>query len=493
MIPKIHYQFSQEELVRSLDGEMTQFFFEGHRKSAASDIFTREKIASLAPPKGKFGVHCVIVGAEEFYGPNRNGDSFPKEALQKYGSTFVTHGHMFREHRNRDPKLKIGEIKAAEYHPKLHRTELFLWGDCEKAAAEYADAKAGKQRSYSMSCRVPYDICSICDQKSASTRDYCDDLRFNMLQFDPGKKKYAYARNTKPTFFDASDVGRPADRIAHGLEYVLNDSMAKAANEAGQFISGATLAEMAGVSLPDNAPLSDEHVRMLQKLAAAESKYDSYRTSSSAEFLCKFAREVAVRAYFRSSQLTQADFDKLAKVYPETLFHELAKRACMLSFEQFVDYTNGCKKNADPELVKYALPRLHECFSICSKEAAAQDNTLPGADMFAAGSAFMADIDPGNMDDVQQVMDQVEREVGADPQALEYRTCRNVMGGNESDYHTGMGNMTPNEEVAKRADIMLQVYGAYKAAAVADIAKLHPGIDMDCLTMLAVSQNAIYR
>lgn len=144
---------ANEELLQACSGQLSTFYFEGQRtKSAASDVFTRQKINEFAPPPGKFMIHLITMGAHEMYGPNRNGDGFSKSALEKHHQTFVTHGHFFREHRNRDPKLAIGEIKAAAYHPKLHRVELIMWGDMEKAAREYERAKAGKESSYSMSC-----------------------------------------------------------------------------------------------------------------------------------------------------------------------------------------------------------------------------------------------------------------------------------------------------------------------------------------------------
>jgi hypothetical protein len=97
--------------------------------------------------------------------------------------------------------------------------ELIVHGNKEKAAKEYEMAKAGKALSFSMSCRVPYDICNCCEKKASSPANYCDHLKHNMLQYMPEFKKYAFAINDKPKFFDISAVEKPADRIAHYLDY----------------------------------------------------------------------------------------------------------------------------------------------------------------------------------------------------------------------------------------------------------------------------------
>lgn len=153
-ITKLIFQHeSPDGLIESCAGVFAQLLGDdGGIKSAASEVFPRAKLAEYAPPKGKFMLHIVGMGAEEYYGWNKNGDGFSKAALMKYHPTFVSNGHMFREHRNRNPELAIGEIKASAYHPKLHRVELILHGDCEKAAKEYEAAKAGKNLSGSMSC-----------------------------------------------------------------------------------------------------------------------------------------------------------------------------------------------------------------------------------------------------------------------------------------------------------------------------------------------------
>ena len=84
-------------------------------------------------------------------------------------------------------------------------------------------AKQGKALSFSMSCRVPNDRCSICGNEAKSISAYCEHLGRRMGQYDNDMRKYAFAYNDKPTFFDISRVKNPADRIAHFLSYSFNE------------------------------------------------------------------------------------------------------------------------------------------------------------------------------------------------------------------------------------------------------------------------------
>lgn len=149
---KIHYQTDQEDLLRLCDGQMFTLY-DDNIKSAASDTFTKEMLSEYAPDKDHFMLHVVAMGDQETYGPNKNGDGFPKEALEKYHPTFISDGCFFREHRNRCQETQgIGSIKASAFNPKMHRVELIVHGNKEKAAKEYEMAKSGKALSFSMSC-----------------------------------------------------------------------------------------------------------------------------------------------------------------------------------------------------------------------------------------------------------------------------------------------------------------------------------------------------
>ena len=129
-------------------------------RKQASTIFNME-YEQLAPPKGMTGIHLVALGDSEAYPMNRNGDLFPKEACEKYYPTFVKHGHVYQHHRNKDPKKSIGQIKAAAYNPDMHRIELYIWADNEKAHDHLERLEKTGEVPFSMACNVPWDRCSV--------------------------------------------------------------------------------------------------------------------------------------------------------------------------------------------------------------------------------------------------------------------------------------------------------------------------------------------
>ena len=117
----------------------------------ASTIFKCEYDA-LKPPEGMTGIHLVALGDSEAYPMNRNGDLFTKKACETYYPTFVKYGHVFEHHRNKDPKKSIGQIKAAAYNPDMHRIELYIWADNEKAHDHLERLEKTGEVSFSMAC-----------------------------------------------------------------------------------------------------------------------------------------------------------------------------------------------------------------------------------------------------------------------------------------------------------------------------------------------------
>ncbi len=124
----------------------------------ASTIFKCDYDA-MKPPKGMTGIHLVALGDSEAFPMNRNGDLFTKKACETYYQTFVKYGHVFQHHRNKDPKKAIGQIKAAAYNPDMHRIELYIWADNEKAHDHLERLEKTGETSFSMACTVPNDRC----------------------------------------------------------------------------------------------------------------------------------------------------------------------------------------------------------------------------------------------------------------------------------------------------------------------------------------------
>lgn len=121
-------------------------------KSAASNAMSREMLLANKPDKDHFLLHIIALGDHERYGQNRNQDAFPKAANQRYHSTFTKHAHFFREHKNQDPKFKIGDVKASIYNEEMGRVELAVWGHKKLASDVHDKLKSGKVVSGSMAC-----------------------------------------------------------------------------------------------------------------------------------------------------------------------------------------------------------------------------------------------------------------------------------------------------------------------------------------------------
>ena len=244
-----------------------------------------DELKSVRPEKGHSFIHLITMGAQEYYGANRNGDGFneksakwelpePKKGTQKIITldgglmqghrTFTKYAHVYKDHVNKDPDLSSGSIHAEAYNPEMHRGELIIKVSNEKFGPELEKLASGDDIAFSMSCKVPYDICSICGNRAPSRKEYCDHLKNEM-----GRVKEAghqvFAINDRPLFFDISSVFRPADRIAYGLRKV-----ASAAGTVEEFIPSAQLAELLNISAPRSVLMDTSPRHVQEKLAAME-------------------------------------------------------------------------------------------------------------------------------------------------------------------------------------------------------------------------------
>lgn len=138
----------------------------------ASDAL--DYIKSVAPEPGKTILLLNALGAEETYGPNRNGDGFPEhpvpargkiastdrrwyvppgEELTKHYASFETNpAHAFKHHANRDPAKASGVVKKAFWNPRMHRVELLVSVDNDKDPEWVKRASDGEFVPVSMGC-----------------------------------------------------------------------------------------------------------------------------------------------------------------------------------------------------------------------------------------------------------------------------------------------------------------------------------------------------
>jgi len=200
----------------------------------------REWMSSYTPDPGKIAVLVNALGASEYWGQNVNGDIFPESALlhdcQKHSDahpfddftgkilppfgywTFLQ-AYPFVHHRNKDPARAFGKVVLACWNPRMHRVELIILLDKQLAMQHGAQhvidrILAGEFPDVSMGCRVPYDVCSICDHKSKTRKDYCNCVKLIGMNtvLDDGRKIGVI--NLHPRFFDISFVFIGADKTA---------------------------------------------------------------------------------------------------------------------------------------------------------------------------------------------------------------------------------------------------------------------------------------
>jgi hypothetical protein len=238
---------------------------QGLSKTAATDKLhpeIRKFLDGLRPDKSKLYVLVNALGAGEYYGSNINGDMFEEAELRKSGDdagyrTFLKSG-VFRHHQNKDIDRSMGKVVCAVYNEIMHRVELVIEIDREKAKQEghqdlVDQLDAGKNPAVSMGCRVKFDVCSICGNKSKTRADYCLHAKTQMGQILSNGQK-VWVTNPDPRFFDLSFVIIGADRTSY--------AMAKVAR-AGAARLSADLAEEYG--LRDRAAMQDLTVKLADR------------------------------------------------------------------------------------------------------------------------------------------------------------------------------------------------------------------------------------
>lgn len=244
-------------------------FFE---KSAS---FLDDGRLQLRPRDGYTPVFIFAMGSYEKHGSNKNADAWPtcgceipilrprdnqhkiasiRSGLRERTGTFVTDGHVYRDHKNSDPALSKGDIHSASFNEKMGRAELIAWLKNDQWESELEKLASHKHTGASMSARVLGDYCSVCGNYATNRSEYCDHIRkmANMI-LDNGHQ--IVMLNNHPTFFDISGVERNADRIGYMISSIALDAPTKSA----------------AIVVPQANPLREEKLLILKKLAAFES------------------------------------------------------------------------------------------------------------------------------------------------------------------------------------------------------------------------------
>jgi len=481
-INKTFMPYDWPGLVEEMSGHLTSFFERGHIKCAASDLFSRRDLDEHAPPPGYFMIHQIVMGSQEKFGYNNNGDSWPEDGLEKYHPTFVTHGHKYREHRNRDPKKAIGSIKAAKFSKRMGRVETLEHIEIAKAEKEYEMAKAGKDLHASMAARVPFDRCSICSHEAKYASLYCDDLKNRMMQYIPSAKKYANAINPIATFFDSSIVENPAAREAKHLEYRFGPDLMKAAS-AKPVLSGAQWAEFEGVDTTQRLLLDSNSTNLLKKLAALEGSEqpDPYRD------------HVSKQAFVHEHNIKEHEWNVMQRLMPGTFFNKLARRRILLPFDMFASYATGkspTEVRNDPLFSKTAsmLPGVFRALATALEQGGCGCGQQD-MDLFSSDRSSAAAFDPANSDEIDSIMDKATDQWSGEVEPVRKRS---VMIITIKKARTAQPIMQP--PAVQDMPPLLMLYGLYKMAAVRDAVHFakddHRDVEHEMLRC-CVDQNSI--
>lgn len=229
-------------------------------------------IEDYTPSRDKTAVHTIAMTASERFGFNRNGDGWKRANLIRDHPTFVSHAKVFRHHKNTSLDPSYGTVRAALYNDEMDRVELLMELDNSKCAEELSLLERKGSYPVSMACKIAHDVCSICENKAKTPREYCWHVKEALGKImDDGK--IVGVDNPNSTFFDISRVVRPADRVAYTLKTA----------SAGP-IGGAALAEELGYSvdqipfleatLVSNVKHSEQKRRILEKLSRMEKKIE---------------------------------------------------------------------------------------------------------------------------------------------------------------------------------------------------------------------------
>jgi hypothetical protein len=307
-----------------------------------------------------------------------------------------------------------------------------------------------------------------------------------MLQYLPEFKKYAFAINDKPKFFDISAVEKPADRIAHYLDYAF-PAGEKSASFNG-VITGTQWAAFEGVNLPGTEPTWEPgQYSLLEKLAAAEEYVSHILTTKSAskDQKASFVRDVVTNSF--NSELEEKDIEKLRTLQVGTMCRELAKRASILPFYSFIAYSTGRTLNEaknDP-ITKRACSMLPDIF----KKLMTSNCGCELGNMFDSSSDYSCGADAANDDEVQSLMDIAEQKfsIKAEPVKNRVMTIMIIKGASEKGLQSSSIQLTENSE--KRALALAETYGLYKLSALQDIMKFHGDEIDEPQYLLTVGQN----
>ena len=193
-----------------------------------------EFVKSYKPIEGIFAIVVGAQGAAEYWGCNSRYDLFPEDQIlgptDKWGYLSFYNANVYTHHNNKDPNRSFGHVEVAVYNPVMHRIELIILIEEGRAPnvrnGDYyiSQLKNRKSVNVSMGCKVPYDVCSICGNKSKTTTDRCYHIKYELGKLYPDGTRVCMI-NHQPKYFDISLVKFPADTLGRSLLKVASDEL----------------------------------------------------------------------------------------------------------------------------------------------------------------------------------------------------------------------------------------------------------------------------
>lgn len=233
-------------------GEFKEYLQEnpGFKKIASDNNLFRP---ILLDPSRYIYVRNRAISAEEYWGPNDNGDAFPEAELRASFATFIGKP-VSVDHKT--GLLEIGLVIDSAYIEPTDSTNPLtghyvqnIWA-IDKVAADRVDKRIipmlieGKLTDSSMGVLVQRSECSVCGNIAKTEKDFCVHIaRYKMQKIKTASgEKLAYERCFGLQFYEDSLIrplwmgglagGRGADRRAKILELIVASVPKKAESEA---------------------------------------------------------------------------------------------------------------------------------------------------------------------------------------------------------------------------------------------------------------------
>jgi len=191
-------------------------------------------------------IRCRAVSGLERWGPNVNGDGFPKDQLIQSHRTLWTKG-FYVEHQSFNPDNAVGIIAHAEWIPEEEYVLAVALVDKvrdERLANHMRDMLKAKRAGVSIGCIAGEAECSICGNVARKRHQLCAHMNKGNPNYVKGRRvpigrtisagmqrfawekddghRLAYDKCRKLYFYELSYTKAPADKDA--LSYVIRGS-----------------------------------------------------------------------------------------------------------------------------------------------------------------------------------------------------------------------------------------------------------------------------